>query len=120
MEVLHKLFQYIFESGCIPSVWKRAIISPIPKSSLKDPLVPLNYRGISLLSVIGKTFTALLNKRIVTYLEENEILCEEQNGFRPGRSCEEHIFTLTSKIWQVKKIVNALAIHYNPYILCGV
>ena len=110
IEVLHKLFQYIFESGCIPSIWKRAIISPIPKSSLKDPHVQLNYRGINLLFVIGKTFTALLNKRIVTYLEENKILCEEQNGFRPGRSCEEHIFTLTSIIR------NRIGMGQNTYV----
>ena len=96
LHILHKLFKYMFSHGCLPSAWKKAIITPILKSSLKDPCIPLNYRGISLLSNIGKAYTVILNKRLITCLENNNLLCEEQNGFRPKRSCEEHIYTLTS------------------------
>ena len=32
------------------------------------------------------------------YLETNNILHDEQNGFRGKRSCIDHIFTLTSVI----------------------
>ena len=96
LHILHKLFKYMFSHGCLPSAWKKAIITPILKSSLKDPYIPLNYRGISLLSNIGKAYTVILNKRLITCLENNNLLCEEQNGFRPKRSCEEHIYTLTS------------------------
>ena len=31
-------------------------------------------------------------------MEHNNIICEEQNGFRASRSCEEHIFSLSSII----------------------
>ena len=89
LEHLHKLFQALFERGMLPSQWKMAIITPIPKSSDKDPLVPLNYRGI---------FSSILNRRIVSYCEELEVLVEEQIGFRAKRSCEDHIFSLTSII----------------------
>ena len=41
-----------FISNIIPSCWRKAIIVPIPKSASKDPFVPLNYRGISLLSCL--------------------------------------------------------------------
>ena len=51
---------------------------------------------ISLLSHVGKMYTALLNNRLTAYLESNNILVEEQNGFRKNRSTTEHIFTLTS------------------------
>ena len=49
--VLYKLFSRIFESGKIPSLWKRCNIIPVPKSAMKDPHVPINYRGISLLCI---------------------------------------------------------------------
>ncbi len=49
---LKKLFQYYFDTGLLPSCWNKAIIKPIPKSCSKDPRVPLNYRGINLLSSI--------------------------------------------------------------------
>ena len=58
----------------------------------------MNYRGISLLSCISKLYSSIMNKRITQYLEENDILAEEQNGFRSGRSCEDHVFTLSSVI----------------------
>ncbi len=29
-------------------------------------------------------------------MESNSIYADEQNGFRPGRSCADHIYTLTS------------------------
>ena len=35
---------------------------------------------------------------MTSYLEDNNILADEQNGFRSGRSCEDHIFTLNSII----------------------
>ncbi len=93
---LHSFFQLCFDSGKIPSLWTQSVISPIPKSKLSDPRVPLNYRGISLLSCIYKLYSAILNNRLAIFLEENDILHDEQNGFRGKRSCLDHIFTLTS------------------------
>ena len=95
---LTTLFNACFAYSKIPECWLKAIISPIPKSSLKDPFLPLSYRGVSLLSHVGKLYSQILNKRIISYCENVEIFCEEQNGFRHARSCEDHIFTLTSII----------------------
>lgn len=35
---------------------------------------------------------------MVSYLESNDVLADEQNGFRKDRSCEDHLFTLNSLI----------------------
>ena len=96
--VLYKLFKTCFEKGMVPSIWQQSIIKPIPKGANKNPYVPLNYRGISLISCISKTYSALLNKRVVEYCEMFGLFPDEQNGFRSSRSCEDHIFTLTSVI----------------------
>ena len=53
-DFLFNLFQCCFENGMVPSMWRKALIKPIPKGSAKDPYVPLNYRGISLLSCVSK------------------------------------------------------------------
>ena len=98
MVILHNLFDKFFMSGFLPSVWLRAIINPIPKSASKDPHIPLNYRGISILSCVGKVFSGIINTRVVKYCEENNVFEDEQNGFRKNRSCEDHIFVLTSII----------------------
>ncbi len=98
MVILYKLLRKCFLSAILPTVWLKAIIKPIPKSSSKDPSVPLNYMGISLLSCLGKVFSGIINVRVVNYCEENGIYKDEQNGFRKHRSCEDHIFVLTSII----------------------
>ncbi len=91
-------FDKCFNLGLIPTVWLKAIIVPIPKSASKDPCIPLNYRGISLLSCVYKVYSGLINNRIISYLEDLGFFVDEQNGFRKGRSCQDHIFSLTSVI----------------------
>ena len=74
------------------------MVTPIPKSTFEDPCMPLNYRGITLLSCTSKVYTKVLNKRIITYVEEGNILVEEHSGFRAHRSCLHNLFSLTSII----------------------
>ena len=97
-ELILSFANMCYLNNVIPSIWRNSIISPIPKSSTKDPCVPLNYRGISLLSCFYKLYTSLLNMRLAGYCEGSGYLVDEQNGFRSGRSCQDHIFTLSSLI----------------------
>ncbi len=78
--------------------WQKGIINPIPKSGDKDPRMPLNYRGITLTSHMYKIYCTILKFRLTKYLEDNNILVQEQNGFRKMRSCLDHIFSLISTI----------------------
>ena len=102
-DLLCKLFQMCFDNGVLPTIWKKSIIVPIPKNALLDPCIPLNYRGISLLSCIYKLYTSILNDRLVKYNDSNNLIADEQNGFRKDRNCIDHIFTLTSIIRNRKK-----------------
>jgi hypothetical protein len=95
VHLLQKLFNVCFFEGVIPEPWCKSIIRPIPKNSTSDKRLPTNYRGISLLSNIYKLYTSVLNTRLVTYLEDNNKIVEEQNGFRKLRACVDHIFALT-------------------------
>ena len=102
-EVLCLLFNKFFDTSLTPSIWNLAILKPIPKNSLTDPRLPLEYRGVSLLSTVYKLFTSVLNNRLVDTAEQNNLYANEQNGFRRNRSCEDHLFTLTSIIRNRKK-----------------
>ena len=93
-QCLLTFFQFYFDTGLLPQCWGQAVIKPIPKSRSNDPRIPLNYRGINLLSCIYKTYSTVINRRLLAYLENNKLLCDEQNGFRANRSCLEHIYTL--------------------------
>ena len=43
---------------------------------------------------MGKLFTSVLNERINSFLEENNLLGQEQAGFRKGYSTTDHTFSL--------------------------
>jgi hypothetical protein len=88
-----KLFNIILESGKVPSEWTIGIIKPIYKN--KGDIDDVNnYRGITLLSCLGKLFTFVINTRLYNYVTKENILGNEQVGFRPKHSTLDHIFAL--------------------------
>ena len=75
------MFNIILDSGIFPDVWSQGIIFPIYKNK-GDKGDPNNYRVITILGCMGKLFTNILNERLNTYLENCNLLNEEQAGFR--------------------------------------
>jgi hypothetical protein len=92
-----KLFNCVFDTGFLPNSWLEGMILPIYKNK-GDAKDPNNYRPITILSCLGKLFTAVLNQRLTNFLESYNILDENQAGFRKGYSCFDHIFTLYALI----------------------
>lgn len=117
-----KLFNLIFETGIIPENWVEGMMKPIYKNK-GDPMNPENYRAITLVSCMGKVLTAVLNERLNLFLSENEILEENQAGFRKCYSTNDHIFVLQSlfellKMQRRNYIVHSL-IFLKPSIAYG-
>ena len=83
-----KLFNTFFDKGIYLSDWAKAIIVPIHK---KGDLVD-NYRGVSLLSIISKCYTSILNTRLYNWLEDNDKIVEMQAGFRRSYSTTDQFF----------------------------
>lgn len=87
------LFNLVLSSGKVPDDWSIGIICPVYKGK-GDRLNVDNYRGITVLSCLGKLFTSIINDRIQTFLDDNNLLGNEQAGFRQGNSTTDHVFTL--------------------------
>ena len=68
-----------------------------------DPRDPLSYRGIALASAIYKVYCRILNDRLNFYVESNNILVDEQNGFRKKRGTIDQVSSLVSIIETRKK-----------------
>ena len=92
LQIITDFFNIVLNTGNVPTEWCLGIIHPLYKNkgSVTDPD---NYRGITLLSCTSKLFTACLNHRLSKYVDDN-ILGEEQAGFREGYSTIDHIFVL--------------------------
>ena len=84
---MNKLFNLIFSSGIYSSSWASG-----------DNSKPENYRGITITSNIGKLFNMVLNARLDTFLEDNQIINKVQIGFTRKARTSDHMFILKSLI----------------------
>ncbi|KAL8575234.1 hypothetical protein ACOMHN_042355 [Nucella lapillus] len=92
------LYQASLDTGVVPADWKSAHVSPVFKKG--ERYKPENYRPISLTSIPCKLLEHILVRDIMTYCENHQILCEEQHGFRRGRSCETQLLGLVDEVSQ--------------------
>ena len=68
----------------IPTVWKYAKVTPLPKG--RDSQVVSNHRPISLLPLLSKLIEKIEHKNVYHHLTQWNLLDERQGGFRPGYS----------------------------------
>ena len=85
----------LFE-GIFPTAMKTTKAVPIHKGGPKIDIQ--NYRPISLLSAFSKIYEKVMYQRIYNFLSHNNILIENQFGFRKGRSCEHALLTAQHEI----------------------
>ena len=80
-----------------------SIILPLYKKG--DRLNVDNYRGITILSCLGKLFTAFVNERLTKFTDKHGIIGPEQAGFRAGFSTMDHVlaFKLLIDLYLHKK-----------------
>ena len=104
--VYEKLFNLIFESGIVPESWLIRNIIPIYKNK-GDSNDPKNCLPITIVSCLGKLFTAVLTERLNKYSDNLLILNENQCGFRQSCCTMDNIFTLYAFFellkWKKKK-----------------
>ena len=87
------LFNYSLQCGQLPAQWKTAMIVPIPKSTnMSDPG---NYRPVSLTCILCKLLEKLVCQVMEEHLEETNQLCDNQWGFRSGRSTTTALISAT-------------------------
>ena len=86
------LFNKLFEMGYFPEEWSEGYIIPLHKKGSINEVE--NFRGITLLSTLGKLFSRVINNRLSEWAEKYYILIEAQAGFRPGMGTVDNIFVL--------------------------
>ena len=110
-----KLFNVILATGIIPDEWCKGLINPIYKGKGSQKSAN-NYRGITLLSCMGKLFTSVLNNRLTIFLNKRGILGEEQAAFRAGYCTYDHMFVLNCLIYFYKARYEKLFCAFIDYM----
>ena len=86
---LTTLFNDITAKGEIPSDWSKSILVPLYKGK-GDPMACGSYRAIKLLEQTMKIYERVLEKRIRSQVDINEM----QFGFMPGKGTTDAIFII--------------------------
>ena len=81
-----------FDTGIVPQEMKIAKVAPIYKSS--DNALLKTYGPVNLLPAISKILEKLMCKKVLSFLDANNILFRYQYGFRPKHSTVRPIIHL--------------------------
>jgi hypothetical protein len=85
-----KIFNAYLSYGLYLTSWAQGYITPLHKSG--DSNDANNYRGITITGAIGKLFNRIMNNRLDSFLEKNEIIDSCQIGFsKKARTSDLHI-----------------------------
>jgi len=93
---LTHLVNLSFASGVFPTELKLTKVVPIHKSGNEND--PGNYRPIAITPVFSKIFEKLVAKQLLFFLSKNNIITDDQFGFREGCSTTDAIFRVISSI----------------------
>ena len=89
------IFNLSLQSGIFPDDWKLARITPIYKDGSKTECG--NYRPISVICIVAKVFEKLVYNQLRSFMKENNIIIDEQSGFRPYHSTETILLDSTNE-----------------------
>ena len=84
-EPIHLIWSNSLTTSMVQDCYKTSLIAPIYKKGSRS--IVSNYRPVSLTSHIIKIYERVLRKQMIRHLDNNDLLCDNQHGFRAGRSC---------------------------------
>ncbi len=85
-------------TGTFPTAFKQARVSPLLKKPALNPALLENYRPVSLLPFIAKSLERVVFNQLSLFLAQNNILDNNQSGFRSGHSTETALLSVTEAL----------------------
>ena len=96
MQPLTLIINQSLTSGIYPDKFKISKVTPLHKKD--DRTAISNYRPISLLPTMSKIIERVIHSQLYAYFNENNLITEQQYGFRPRHSTELAALKLTDTI----------------------
>ena len=86
-----------FSHRIFPENWKHAIIRPIPKTS--NPILPTDYRPISLLTVFSKITEKAAAFQMIEYLNRQSLQDPKQSAYKLNHSTNTALLKITDDLY---------------------
>ena len=93
---LETILRFCLDHGKFPEEWKKAIVVPVFKKG--DKQCVKNYRPVSLLPICSKIFERIIYNNTYNYLIDNNLISQNQSGFKRGDSCINQLISITHDI----------------------
>uniref|UniRef100_A0A3B1K8J8 Reverse transcriptase domain-containing protein n=1 Tax=Astyanax mexicanus TaxID=7994 RepID=A0A3B1K8J8_ASTMX len=85
-------------SGVFPTAFKQAHVTPLLKKPSLNPAQVDNYRPVSLLPFLSKTLERAVLNQVSGFLSQNDLLDQNQSGFKKGHSTETALLSVTEAL----------------------
>src|SRR6218665_1340397 len=95
---ISQLVNCSISTGRVPTIFKVATITPLPKKPSLDTADVKSYRPISNLSVLSKMLERVVSKQLVNYLNINQLFPDRQSAYHAFHSTETVLADILSDI----------------------
>ena len=94
---IHFISNMIIQTNHWPRTWKNSIIKPLYKGS-DDKWDAASYRPVALTPAISRIVEKILNKQMLDFLEEEDLIPQQCHGFVGGRGCATAVADILEKM----------------------
>ena len=91
------IFRILIKNGSFPLSWRVGHITPIPKGKSPTP-IPLEYRPISITSILSKVFERLLASKLSKYAIGNNLIPQDQFAYQKGLGTPDALLCISHKL----------------------
>ena len=101
VKLLTLIFNKVLKTG--HWIWESSLVTFIKKANKNSYLLPGSYRPLTISSYIGKIMERVLQRRLLLYCQQNEVIDNSQEGFLPNRNTSRYLYKMTSTILEARR-----------------
>ena len=111
---LYWIFSSTMEKRKLPTIWKRANVSPIFKKGNRQ--LASNYRPVSLTCILCKLQESMIRDDIIAHMNANGLISNKQFGFISGRSTILQLLHVVEEWTDILESGGTIDVYYMDFM----